>query len=300
MSVPFLDPRNSDDLLARARSILEDIDISPVILNTIDQLVYDLIYETDAYGQACEKVSENEDQNERKSVQSEIADVLAFEISDYAPEYRIAFLLDRHSTEFDLEIALKETKKSISDRAATFLKDVRITDEFLANLNRHVYGLAYDIDAHEQACKEGKKDNHKYQADLAYDIAANVNMDDVQYRIAFLLERGCSERELETEVFKEILPDRARAFLETVDVNDETLKTLDQRVYDVAYGSDAYEQACEVNERDNETYQSDLADKIASEITALDPEYRIAFLLERGKTFEELKDQVFTETAPCP
>ena len=278
----FLDPRNSDALLARARTFLGKVDINPAILKIINERVYDLIYTTSTYEHACEKVGEDEDQEELEAVQSQTADVLASEINDYEPEYRIAFLFDRHCTESELKTAFKETKKSMSDRAAIFLKDVDITNEFIDTVNKNVYRLAYEVDACEQARREGKQDDKAYQANLAYEITAVITENYINYRIAFLLERGCSEREMETEIFREVLPDRARAFLKTVDVNDETLEKLNQLVHDVAYESDGYEQACEVDEQHNEAFQLDLADKITSEITALAPEHWIVFLLNEA------------------
>ena len=300
MSVTFLDSRNSDALLARAQTFLGKVDINPAILEIINERVYDLIYTTSAYEHACEKVGKDEDQEELEAVQSQIADVLASEINDYEPEYRIAFLFDQHCTESELKTAFKETRETICDRAVVFLKDVDITNEFLGTVNKNVYRLAYDVDACEQARREGKQDDKAYQANLAYEITAVITANYVDYRIAFLLERGCSEWEMETGIFKEVLPDRARAFLKTVDVNDETLEKLNQLVHDVAYESDGYEQACEVDEQHNEAFQLDLADKITSEITALDPEHWIVFLLKRGNTLEELKDKVFRNTSPCP
>ena len=198
----FLDPRNSDALLARAGTFLDGVEISHVILETINARVchvIDTLGDT-TYDQAYDKVGEDASEGEIDEAQAEIADALACEINEHALEYRVAFLFQDSCTEQELEYSFMEVTREISDRAADFLKDVEITDEFLKILNEDVYKMAYDIDAYEQARKEGKNDDQTYQAGLARDIANKVNAGDVQGRIGFLLERGKREDQLKAEI----------------------------------------------------------------------------------------------------
>ena len=281
MSASFLALRNTDALLARARTFLDNIDINPGNLNTINQLVYVINY-NHAYEQACDKIGEDADRNEREMVQSQIADSLVSDINEYGLEYRVAFLFQQDYSENQLKIAFREERESTLHRAETFLhnaltKGGKINRKVLKNLNENVFALAYKIDAHEQACKEGMQDNQVYQANLAYKIASEVNDNDIEYLIAFLLERGYSEWKLETEIFRETLFFRAQSILEDVDVNDDVLKTIDELVREVAHLSD-----------------------LANKTIALDPEYRVAFLLEHGIMEYELKSEISREHDPCP
>ena len=304
MSANFLAFRNTDALLARARTFLENIDVNPGNLNTINQLVYDINY-NHAYKQACDQVGEDADHHERELTQSYIADSLVSDINEYGLEYRVAFLFQQEYSESQLETAFRKGRESTLYRAEIFLKNAlfrgaKKNNETLKTLNENVFARAYEIDAHEQARKEGKQDNQMYQAILAYKVAAEVNENDIEYRIAFLLERGYSEWELETRIFREVLLDRARAILKDVDVNDDVLKILDELVHQVADDINIHEYFPEFSSQDHEAldYEAFLSD-LASKTIALEPEYRVAFLLEHGIKEYELKADLSNETGPC-
>ena len=188
---------------------------------------------------------------------------------------------------------------ALLERARIFLKDVEINDEFLEFLGGHGYYMAYDIDAYNKVCEEGREDDDDYRLEIAKDISGNLNTDSPEYRLAFLLERGMNEDQLKARISMETC---VRTFLESVDNNDEILdrESLHQLVREVALKTDAYECACKTDLQDDKAFLSGLADKIANKITLFGLTNQIAFLFERGYSEGDLKDKVFRETTPCP
>ena len=92
----------------------------------------------------------------------------------------------------------------------------------------------------------------------------------------------------------------ARAFLQDVEINDEFLRVLDNQVYYMAYVTDAYDRICKEGREDDEKYRVEITDAIAVDMSETTPEFRIAFLLERGMKEDQLKAEILRETTPSP
>ena len=95
---------------------------------------------------------------------------------------------------------------ALYDRARIFLEDVETNDKFLEILDRHLRNMAYDHNARDQACKEGREDDEKYRLEIVDNIMTDMNAGSLDYRIVFLLERGMNEDELKAEISREITP----------------------------------------------------------------------------------------------
>ena len=184
--------------------------------------------------------------------------------------------------------------------ARAFLQDFEINDEFLRVLDNQVYNMAYDADAYDRICEEGREDDEEYRIKITDAIAADMSETTPECRVAFLFERGIEKDQLKAEILRETTPCPARAFLQDFEINDEFLRVLDNQVYNMAYDADAYDRICEEGREDDEEYRIKITDAIAADMSETTPECRVAFLFERGIEEDQLKAEILRETTPCP
>ena len=90
--------------------------------------------------------------------------------------------------------------------ARAFLQNVEINDEFLRILDNHVYNMAYDADAYDRICEEGRENDEKYRLEITDAITADMSETTPAGRVAFLLERGMKEDQLKAEISGETTP----------------------------------------------------------------------------------------------